>query len=90
VAGLPRELLHLRDVLGVHRHADHDDVRMRFLELGDLRNFLDARHAPRGPEVHHDPPALVIGQFVALSLRVGEVERRRRQCRKQQRRHGCK
>jgi len=88
VADLLRELLHLGGVLRVHRHADDDDARMLLLEGGDLGDFLDAGHAPRRPEVDHHPAPLVIGQPVAVALRVGHVESGGGQRRNQERRHG--
>jgi len=87
VPGLPGELLHLRDVLGIHGDTDHHDLRVFLLERRDLGNLLDARHAPGRPEVEDHPTALVVGEPVAMPLGVGDVEGGSRQGRNHEARH---
>jgi len=74
VPHLAGALLHLADILRVHRDADHDHAGVVLLERRDLGNLLDARHAPRGPEIHHDVASLVVREPVPAALGVGDVE----------------
>ena len=55
------------------QRAREAGLEIRF-ECGDLRNLLDAGHAPGRPVVDDDPAPLVIGEAVALAGDVGEVE----------------
>ena len=73
-AVLGGEALHRVRVRRVHRHADHHDVGMGARERRELGNFLHARHAPRRPEIHHHPLALVVGEAMVVALRVDDVE----------------
>ena len=79
VAELLRELPGLRLVLEVERDAQHHRALRRVdVWKAAISGFLDARRAPRRPEVHHHPLAAVVGQAVALAVRVGDLEGERR------------